>query len=134
MTDKKPAIRLKSTSLASGSILRKAMEERRGKEDELTRLYGQDFDKPGRRFGLNRAEEAVIAEWLEELKPEILSIQRGQGIADPFVAGEPYYGAIGGGLHYTFIPTGLGDIVIVKETTTGKELNVTEALDWYFYG
>lgn len=98
------------------------------KETELREKYGPTFDKEAVRFTLSAAEAAVVAEWLESLKPEILAIQGQTGQA------EPYYGAIGGGVTYSFVATSLGDIITVKESITGKELNVSEALDWHFFG
>lgn len=105
---------------------------------ELVAKYGPDFDKPAGSFGMNIAEATVVAEWVQSLRPEILAIQNAgskrTGIDDTITGGEPYYGATGGGLSYTFIPTSLGTIITVKETITGKELNVSDALGWYFYG
>lgn len=106
--------------------------------DALVAKYGANYDKPAQHFGLNVAEVCVIAEWVESLRPEILAIQKAgsklSGIDDTITGGEPYYGATGGGLSYTFIPTSLGTIITVKETITGKELNVSDALGWFFYG
>jgi hypothetical protein len=105
----------------------------------LDAKYGEDFEKPlPSVFGLNVAEAGAINEWVESLRPEILAIQKAgsakSGIDDTITGGEPYYGATGGGLSYTFIPTSLGTIITVKEAITGKELNVSDALGWYFYG
>jgi hypothetical protein len=102
------------------------------KELELKRKYGAAFKKEATRFVLNRAEQAVVDEWVESLRPEIMAAQGKQ--FDTISPDTPYYGAVGGGLTYSFTPTGLGDIIVVKESITGKELNVSEALDWYFYG
>lgn len=107
---------------------------------QLADKYGEDFEMPGLKapFGLNRAEERCIQEWERSLLPLILAIQKpgrkAMGIDDIVDIDEPYYGAIGGGLSYTFTPTGLGTIITVKEAITCKTLNVTEALDWYFFG
>lgn len=102
--------------------------------EELIDKYGIDYDKERYGFQVNKAEYEVINEWLKSLKPEIVALQKAQGNSDPLGTGEPYYGSAGGGITYSFIPTGLGDILIVKEATTGKELNVTNALEWIFYG
>jgi hypothetical protein len=102
------------------------------KDQELQDKYGLGFAEPARVFSLNNAEAGVIAEWLKALKPEILELQK--GLYDDISPNEPYYGALGGGVKYSFTPTGFGDILIVKETITGKELNVHDALDWHFYG
>jgi len=105
------------------------LTKRKKLKEELIAKYGENFDQPARIIRVLDAEEQVIRQWLEELKPEIMAIQ-GPG---PLGDDEPYYGAIGGGVTYSFTPTGLGYILVVKEATTGKELNVTQALDWYFF-
>lgn len=102
--------------------------------EELIEKYGPDYDKERYGFQVNKAEYEVINEWLKSLKPEILALQEQRGRTDPLGHGEPYYGATGGGVTYTFTPTSLGDILVVKEATTGKELNVSDALEWIFYG
>jgi len=110
--------------------LKTFMQKHDAKEKELTEKYGAQFAKPAMTFTLNRAEQAVVDEWVKSLEPEILAIQG----PHPLGIDEPYYGAIGGGITYSFIPTGLGHIITVKETITGKELNVSDALDWFFFG
>ena len=108
--------------------------------DKLEAEYGPNFEEevPGSGFELNVAEVGVINKWLESLKPEILATQKkgsaGSDISDILGGDEPYYGATGGGVSYTFTPTSLGTILVVKEAITGKELNVSDALGWYFYG
>lgn len=109
-------------------------------EEEKKKLiakYGKRFDKEVTRFTVNKAEQDTIDAWLKSLLPEILALQkeqRGTSVDSFLMPDEPYYGAIGGGVEYRFTPTGLGDILIVKESTTGKELNVSDALDWHFFG
>lgn len=98
------------------------------KKKKLIEKYGQDFDQTIQTFSLNVAEQLVMNEWLEELKAEILE---SQGLPP---TDEPYYGAIGGGVAISFTQTGLGTIKVAKESTTGKELNITDALDWFFFG
>ena len=114
------------------------MTKKRLTDVDLVKRFGGDYHRQRRTFGLNNAEEAIINEWVESLKPEILAIQKGSNLSanmgDIIGDDEPYYGAIGGGLTYSFMPTGLGSIVTVTETITGKTLNVSEALDWYFFG
>lgn len=108
--------------------------------ERLKAKYGPDFDKYTAQNGFNIlvAEAGAINEWLESLKPEILAIQKQGSKNSPFgdimSSDEPYYGATGGGVSYTFTPTSLGTILTVKEAITGKELNVSDALDWFFYG
>ena len=98
---------------------------------ELISKYGENFEKPADSFSLNIAERKCISDWANSLVPEILAKQG--KIPNEISQGEPYYGAVGGGLTYSFVPTSLGTIIMVKELTTGKELNVTDALGWYFY-
>lgn len=105
--------------------------------EKLIAEHGEDFEKTVSSFSLNKAEVCIIDAWLESLKPEILAIQRqniDDSVRDIVGRDEPYYGATGGGVTYSFLPTSLGTILIVKESITGKELNVSDACDWYFYG
>lgn len=105
---------------------------------DFIKLFGVDFDRTVKTFELNKVEQAKVDEWVQGLRSEIIAIQKAgsatSGIDDTITGGEPYYGAVDGGLSYTFIPTGLGTIITVKETITGKKLNVSEACDWHFYG
>ncbi len=41
-----------------------------------------------------------------------------------------YYGAAGGGLTYSFHPTSIGVVTVVKEALTGEELNLTDYDSW----
>ena len=107
------------------------MEQRKRNDVLFPEKYGSDFESTVKTMTVNKAEQIVIDEWLKSLLPEILKLQGGN---HPFGDDEPYYGAIGGGVTYSFTGTGLGNILVVKEATTGKELNVTAALDWYFFG
>ena len=42
----------------------------------------------------------------------------------------PYYGAIGGGLKYSFTPTGIGTIVEVTNTILDETLDLTDYDGW----
>lgn len=99
--------------------------------------FGRDYAHPVSQFSLNAAEQAAVDKWTASLRAEIMAIQgktmKDQGV-DDMIASDPYYGAVGGGLTYSFIPTSIGTICVVKETITGKELNVSEATNWAFYG
>lgn len=114
--------------------LKEIFERRHKNKEQLIAKYGADFADETYVFNLNKAEMGVVNEWLASLKDEIVDIQVQDGVEEVIQTGEPYYGAIDSGVTYTFTPTGLGDILVVKEPITGKELNVTEALDWYFFG
>ena len=123
---------LRAVSASSQTFLRNMIAQQEIKHQQLIADYGPDYDTPAMRFSLNKAEVAVVAAWVESLKPEIMAIQ-GKAF-DTISPGEPYYGAIGGGVTYSFMSTGLGEIIIAKESITGKELNVSDALDWFFFG
>lgn len=102
---------------------------------QLIEKFGPNFDKKAVTFTVNIAEQRTIEEWYKALVPEILELQQAGGVSDGLgEPTEPYYGAIGGGLTYSITPTGLGNILTVTESTTKKTLNVTEALDWHFFG
>lgn len=101
---------------------------------KFTEQYGPTFENTIRHFNLTYVEAAKICEFVESLRPEILAIQKASGQSSAITCDEPYYGAAGGGLTYMFTPTGLGTILVVRETITGKELNVTDACEWFFYG
>ena len=82
-------------------------------------------------FEIPEEDEKKINEWYESIKPKILSIQKQKMSKTDFMAltndgKTPYYGTIGGGLKYTFIPTGIGLIIKVKEHFTGEELDTTD--------
>ena len=107
--------------------------------ERLEELYGKNFQsRSPLSFPLNNAELLCIARWQKALAPEIVAIQRPEldklGISEIVDGAAPYYGAAGGGLTYSFTPTGLGNIITVTETVTGKTLNVSDALEWFFYG
>ncbi len=85
-------------------------------------------------FVINETQRTVIDQWYEHtIKPKALAIQKNNKTLPPgLMEGEVYYGFIGGGLTYSFIPTSLGVILVVKEAITGEELNVNEFLGWDF--
>ena len=117
--------------VTGGNLMHVIMQKHQAKHEELLAKHGPGYDKSVDSFGLNRAEQTVVNEWYETLLPEIKAAQT---TPDPLGQDVPYYGAMGGGLTYSFTPTGLGKIIVVKEHITGKELNVSDALDWFFFG
>lgn len=85
-------------------------------------------------FEVTDEQEKKIEEWREKLKPKILDELRKE-LGNQFDVltekGElPYYGAIGGGLEYIFIPTGLGTITKVRECITKEEIDLTDYDNW----
>jgi hypothetical protein len=77
------------------------------------------------KFEINTEQSEKLRSWYEGILPEILEKQQVNHLR-----GVPYYGAIGGGLTYCFTPTGLGCILVVKEFTTSKELDLTDYENW----
>ena len=43
---------------------------------------------------------------------------------------EPYYGSCGGELTYSFTPTSLGVVVVVRNGVTGESINLTDYDNW----
>lgn len=78
-------------------------------------------------FSVTAEERVQISNWLEKIKPQVLAKAK---IKSPIGDGEPYYGAVGGGLTYCFTPTSLGTVFIVREHFTGLELNLTDYDSW----
>jgi hypothetical protein len=86
------------------------------------------------RFSFDVTEEQYtkLQEWLAEVNKEAMEIQKKTYPKAEFPytycweRGEPYYGAIGGGLTYRFLPTSIGDCLHVKESITGKEIDLTD--------
>lgn len=106
-------------------------EKYQAKRQELVAKYGEDFAEPAETFTVNRSEQAAIDAWYQTLIPMINRLSK---VEDPLEQDAPYYGAVGGGLVYSFTPTSLGTILVVTESITKQSLNVTAALDWHFYG
>jgi len=92
-------------------------------------------------FEITAEEKAKVDDWLKTVVyPYIVENQR----RDPRITHlifesdgveYPYTGAIGGGLTYSFSPTGLGVITVVthpKMDNTGEnfELNLTDYSSW----
>ena len=82
-------------------------------------------------FTLSDEDMKKVNTWYETLIPKILEIQNKSGNEEyPYSGDLPYYGAIGGGLEYIFVPNALGTVVKVKEYYTQEELNLTNYSDW----
>ncbi len=79
-------------------------------------------------FALTEEQMNKLNAWLEEIKPEILEKQKKFSKSAP--KDRPYYGAAGGGLTYSFTPTGLGVVVEVTEYHTKKTINLTDYDSW----
>lgn len=88
-------------------------------------------------FSVSTVQAQQIDSWYKSLIPTIVEVQKRckSFMDDPFIRslldrGEPYYGAMGGGLTYSFTPTGLGVIVKITEAITGEEIDVTDYDTW----
>lgn len=74
-------------------------------------------------FTLTDEEDAKIAEWRTEHRPNCDFYTEANGFP------EIYVGAIGGGITYSFTPTGLGTITIAR-CACGAEIDVTNYDMW----
>jgi hypothetical protein len=88
------------------------------------------------KFVIPDDEQEKINEWIESLHDEQIAIMREKipNYDEITMEDEVYSGAIGGHIRYEFIPTSLGDIVVVHDSITGKSFNATEATDWKYFG
>ena len=90
-------------------------------------------------FSLSPEQWARVAAWKKEVSVRAIAIleKRYEGVDEderpifltsPMADGteQAYYGAVGGGFTYTFMPTSLGTICTVKEAYTGEELVLDE--------
>ncbi len=75
-------------------------------------------------FTLSDEQIKSVNEWIDE-QDKIVKLKQG-------LSGEelPYYGAIGGEVTYSFTPTSLGLITIVKHAGTDNTVDLTEYNDW----
>ncbi len=76
------------------------------------------------KFELTKEQSKRLEEWIKEVKPKVLK-KVGGDILQP---NEPYFGAIGGGISYTFEPNGVGMGVTVKYGD--EEIDLTEYDKW----
>ena len=121
---------------ASNNVLLDFIDRRRSDKEKLIKAFGVDFDKMTMYGGvpMSVAEAKTIGNWLEALKPRIIEIQKYSTLPSDLLAGEPYYGAVGGGVTVMCTPTSLGNIICVQEAVTKEILNVSDATFWFFYG
>lgn len=93
------------------------------------------------KFETTPDQDAKIKAWANKQDKIVLEEQRKKFAdpearqCDPFLAaladdGIAYYGAIGGELEYCFSPTSVGDVLVVKHSRTGAEINVTDYESW----
>ena len=73
------------------------------------------------RFELTQRQLVELAAWIEK---QDLAVCVEQGTF------EPYYGACGGELTYSFTPCSLGMCVVVTHGLTKEEINLTNYEEW----
>lgn len=88
-------------------------------------------------FRLSKEQLCKLNEWLIEVEQRAAQLQaeeamhKGDGAhIEISLVQLPYYGAIGGGLKYTFIPNGIGVSSVVTEAITGESIDLTEYDEW----
>ncbi len=80
---------------------------------------------------LDQDQQEKIERWIDIARnPAALAQQKNVDRHLTMDGTEPYEGAIGGGLTYSFTPTGLGMIVKVTCNLTKLELDVTDYASW----
>jgi len=79
------------------------------------------------KFELDEGEQQRLQEWLGEIELRAAKISPDK--IDP-KSNRPYYGAIGGGLTFSFTPTGLGTVVKVTESLTKETIDLTDYGQW----
>jgi hypothetical protein len=81
-------------------------------------------------FEITKEQQEKINLWFENLKPQILEVMEERKIPAVFGDGEPYYGAIGGGITYHITPNSIGFGITVEEYYTGEKLDITDYDSW----
>lgn len=83
-------------------------------------------------FKLSLGQFAELNEWLSGVEKRAAAIQREQYSVQDRVLPDalPYYGALGGGLEFSFVPNGFGVCVSVREVITGESIDLTEMDNW----
>jgi hypothetical protein len=88
-------------------------------------------------FKLSKEQLRKLNEWLIEVEQRAAHFQAEEAIhkddgtrIDFSLVQLPYYGAIGGGLKFTFIPNGIGVSCVVTEAITGESIDLTEYDEW----
>ena len=90
---------------------------------------------------LNEKQVAQYQAFIEQQKAKALAIEIQKAKikpSDPFydtfvqswAMDYPYYGAIAGAYEWRICPTSLGNVIYIKNTYTGEELNLTDHSEW----
>jgi hypothetical protein len=85
------------------------------------------------KFEISHKQALKIQKWEKAIALQVVEQQKStlKNWEDLTMNGKyPYYGAIGGGLTYSFTPTALGTIVKVTHNYTNETLDVTDYAEW----
>jgi hypothetical protein len=83
------------------------------------------------KFELTEDQLLKVRAWCEEQDKIVVERQRASKPRDVFTTalaeeGIAYYGAVGGELTYMFTPNSIGEVVVVKYSVTGAELDISD--------
>lgn len=84
-------------------------------------------------FRLDDAQLVAINLWAAEQDRKVIEEQKSRDDLPGYLTDnntQPYYGAIGGELTYSFTPTSLGTVEKVFHSGTKQELDVTDYDSW----
>jgi hypothetical protein len=84
-------------------------------------------------FELTTDQIARLNTWLVEVNKRAAVKQAGTGLGKLLMKGKtplPHYGAIGGGVTFSFTETGVGVGCTVKESITGEEIDLSDYENW----
>lgn len=82
-------------------------------------------------FELRAGQVEKLNIWLAEVNARAVEVQLASPLPKLFPkTAFPYYGTIGGGITFSFTPTGVGLVCKVRESLTGEELDLSEYADW----
>lgn len=87
-------------------------------------------------FSLNEKQLKQYEEWKVGVYARGIEVQKEQ-YPEPeehmvwcWEEGFPYTGAIGGQFTFSFTPTSIGVIVVVKDALTGEKIDLTDYSEW----
>lgn len=78
-------------------------------------------------FTLDEKQIKKFEEWVAEVRTRAAAAQ---ALEDTDGPASPYYGAIGGGITFSFTPTSLGTVTKAKEAITGEEIDLSDYINW----
>lgn len=132
---------MKRVEVGTGDVKSAANETLNKFIDEVTSNTAKEIKDvidraPAFTFTVTRDQKKRIDAWLKKQNTKGVKLQK-KKIKNPgpeylvcWEMGYPYTGAIGGEISYEFSPTSLGDVLVVKNSVTGDELNVTDYDCW----